>query len=368
MIDKNYIIEGLQDIYNLCDKNGIELTFFELVTMLCFNYFKDNKIDIGVLEVGLGGSLDSTNIINPLLSIITSIGMDHMESLGYTQREIALNKAGIIKYKRPSLIGPDCYPREVFTETANQMNSDLFICERVNNKEFWDFTQENNLIVLKSIEILKKYYPSIFDKIDRSSIEYGLTKSQPCRREDVFEILGKENVSKILNRNLSKVKKIILDVGHNGHGLEKLFNYLRQKYKTNFLRVICGFSSGKDKEELFKIISSNADKIYFVSNQHPRLTTYENLIQELKTFLLNYSYENDLFYDFSSEKNLNGSIPATIIQAIDDSLLNKYSKDDEEIILICGSFFIMSDARKLLGYEEETDPYILNELNVTKFI
>jgi folylpolyglutamate synthase/dihydropteroate synthase len=75
-----------------------------------------------------------------------------------------------------------------------------------------------------------------------------------------------------------------------------------------------------------------------------------------------------LFYDFSSEKNLNGSIPATIIQAIDDSLLNKYSKDDEEIILICGSFFIMSDARKLLGYEEETDPYILNELNVTKFI
>ncbi len=83
--------------------------------MLCFKYFEENKIDYGIIETGLGGRLDTTNIIkNPIISIITSIGYDHMSILGNTLDKIAYEKSGIIKYKCPVIIGPNCKPFEIF--------------------------------------------------------------------------------------------------------------------------------------------------------------------------------------------------------------------------------------------------------------
>jgi dihydrofolate synthase/folylpolyglutamate synthase len=358
MIEKEYVSEELERIYDTIDKNNVDLSYFELVTLLCFNYFRDNKIDIGVLEVGLGGLLDATNVVDPMLSIITSIGMDHMDSLGYTKESIAWNKAGIIKPNRPSIIGTDCLPREVFIKKADEVKSELFQLEESNNQIIKDFEKENNSIIIKSIEILKKYYPNYFTKITEENIKFGLNQNQPCRLENVFDTINKNTLSKLLNKDLSKIEKIYLDVGHNSHALEKVLSSLKDSHIKYKLRVICGFSSNKDKSEMLKIIFSYADKVHLVSSNHPRITTYDDLVKEVNDILLNFDYDRRLI---GWNKYSNGNINRTILDAIDEC------NETDEIILICGSFFIMKDVRKSLGYKDEEDPVELNEVNTIKF-
>jgi dihydrofolate synthase/folylpolyglutamate synthase len=106
------------DINYLMKRYDLKVTFFEFLTAMGFLHFSNEKCDVVVLETGLGGRFDSTNIINPLLSVITSIGHDHTETLGRTLEEIAYQKAGIIKPKVPVLLGPECQPVDVFYQEA----------------------------------------------------------------------------------------------------------------------------------------------------------------------------------------------------------------------------------------------------------
>lgn len=371
-IEKEYITEELERIYNICDKTDLDLTYFELVTLLSLNYFKDKNIDIGVMEVGLGGNLDATNVIDPLLSIITSIGMDHMDSLGYTQEEIAEKKSGIIKPGKPVVIGPDCYPRNVFIDRAAQCNSELYIVGANNylkKEDLFDFDAENKEITKYSINVLKKHYPELFNKITNETIQYGLQHQQPCRREDVFAKLGKENTLHFINTNFNrkinpetteKINKIILDVGHNQHGLDKLLSSLREKYPKCYFRIICGFSANKDKNEIIKTICSYADKVYIISPDHPRATKYKDLQKIIKDYLVNFNYDKNMIDDNKHQ----GNVTRNIIKAIEDCIS---SENKEEIIVICGSFFLMGEARKTFGYADELDPYELNELNPVSF-
>jgi dihydrofolate synthase/folylpolyglutamate synthase len=371
-IEKEYITEELERIYDVIDKNEVDLSYFEIVTLLCFNFFRDNKVDIGVMEVGLGGNLDATNVIDPLLSIITSIGMDHMGSLGHTQKEIAEKKAGIIKHNKPAIIGSDCNPIEVFFNRCRETNSPLYMCERKEFTDiFIDYDKENSDIVTKAVEVLKRHYPTRFDSITQEILNYGLQQKQPCRKEYVYEVLGKEILINHLSSKYDiklnkKLKHILLDVGHNTHGIEKLIYNLRQDNPKSFIRVVCGFSANKDKNEILRIISSNSDLIYFVSAKHPRATIYSDLLEELETFLLNYNYDKSLFRDLDYEhrKRNKGDVKKVILQAFEDS---NQSDNREEILLICGSFYLMNEARDTLGYIEEKDPLELNEMNVIKF-
>jgi dihydrofolate synthase/folylpolyglutamate synthase len=367
-IGKEYITEELQRIYSVIDRSNLDLSYFELVTLLCFNFFRDNKVDIGVMEVGLGGNLDATNVIHPMMSIITSIGMDHMDSLGYTQKEIAEKKSGIIKANKPVIIGPDCRPLEVFVNKCKETNSPLYICPRTDYEDiFVDYERENSNIVSKAIEVLRQTYPAKFNKVTLEAINYGLKQKQPCRKEYVFDILGRNFLTNHLKVNYdlslnTKIKEIILDVAHNSHGLEKLLYNLRQENPKSFIRVICGFSANKDKSDIFRIIGSYSDLVYLVAAQHPRATPYEELCEELETFLLNHNYDKDrLFRDLDNEYRRTKQV---ILKALEESSL---SKNKEELILICGSFYFMSEARDTLGYSEEKDPVELNEINPIKF-
>jgi dihydrofolate synthase/folylpolyglutamate synthase len=385
-IDKEYVTLELEKIYKVLEQNNCELTYFEIVTLLCFNYYRDMKIDIGVIEVGIGGNLDATNIFDPLLSIITSIGMDHMDSLGYTLKEIAEKKAGIIKYKKPSLIGIDCNPIEVFIDRAKEVESDIYSCsdqglENLNKfkndpKSYYDskkiltkdnfdvnYEKENNNTVKFAIQILKEYYYEIFGKITEDDIKYGLLQKQPCRKEDVFEQIPKEIISKIFkNSKFNLVNKIFLDVAHNAHAMAKLLPQIREEFPKCKIHLICGFSSSKDKDEMFKIICSYADKIYLTAPlKHPRTTSYETLKNELQTWLLNFKYDIQMFPDLNNNmKSYKGEVKEAIEKCINEV-------EDETIIIVCGTFFIMKDARKTFGYDEEEDPVELNEINPTKF-
>ena len=158
-IEKEFITDHLESLYKILDKTGVELTYFEIVTLLSLLYFKEKKIDIGIIEVGLGGNLDATNIIDPLISVITSIGLDHTDSLGYTQKEIAEKKSGIIKMNKPVVIGPDCFPKEVFITKAEETNSEIH-CVEYDYKMTTDFEYENNAIYRKVIEVVNKKYSS----------------------------------------------------------------------------------------------------------------------------------------------------------------------------------------------------------------
>lgn len=381
LIEKEFITDELENIFEILDLKCVELTYFEIVTLLSLIYFKNNNIDIGIIEVGLGGNLDATNIIDPLVSVITSIGLDHTDSLGFTQDEIAEKKAGIIKENRPVVLGPDCFPLEVFLKRAKEIESEVFTVDYSNsNKISLDFDNENNEIVKKVIEVINSKYGNLFN-ISQESLELGLKSKQPCRKEDVYESVGKDVIKvkmvELFEKHNETLKnhysddqlqefqkrlesniplKIYLDVGHNPHGLEKLFNSLKNEYPSANIKTVCGFSSHKDIGENIKTISSYSQKIYLISAKHPRAMRYEELSNVVQDTMNNFIYEKNIIYENEWTK---GKVALNLLCCFIDSVIS----DKKEIILICGSFFIMSEARTSLGYLEERDPIELIEFD-----
>ena len=381
LIEKEFVSDELENIFEILDLKDVELTYFEIVTLLSLIYFKNNNIDIGIIEVGLGGNLDATNIIDPLVSVITSIGLDHTDSLGFTQDEIAEKKAGIIKKNRPVVLGPDCYPIEVFLNKSKENESEVFMVDYSNsNKISLDFENENNEIVKKVVEVVNNKYGNLFN-VSHESVLIGLKSKQPCRKEDVYESVGKDvikaKVKELFEKHHEALKsnytedqlehfqkkidsncplKIYLDVGHNPHGLEKLFNSLKNEFPGGNIKSVCGFSSHKDIGENIKTIASFSQKIYLISPKHPRAMPYEELRSVIHDTMHNFVCEKSLIYENEWTK---GKVSLNVLCSFIDSVLS----DQQEIIVICGSFFLMSEARNSLGYLEDRDPIELNEFD-----
>jgi len=444
-IPKEKIVEILSFLFEITIKKNIILTYFEYVTLLCFLYFNENNIDIAIMEVGLGGNLDSTNVINPLLSVITSIGIDHTDSLGFTQEEIAERKAGIIKPNVPCIIGPDSFPRKVFIENAIRNNSKIYIldnCDIDNSKKeflgkilnsnsdknliniisysnsesnkfkivsefknnIFDFELENSIIARHVIEIFNENYPNFYQDSSKSNsldsennevisknnlkneenIIKGINTRQPCRKEDVFQIQGREKVEKKINENIEKlflnkysiqnnkhenfdlmniqnlkfklkvdfsqkykktrIKNIFLDVGHNSHGLEKLLYSIRINNPNTFIRVVAGFSTGKDQKEIIKIICYYADKIYLGSADHQRAIPYNILLERVKDLINDYNIDDKIFSYFDDEKEFYFKL-FTIKNKLEknekDDSFPVQNMNDELNQLIEGRFFII---------------------------
>jgi len=135
MISEKEIVQYLSEIIKSENKFGCILSFFDITTLACFLYYADQKIDIALMETGIGGLHDSTNIVNPIISVITSIGEDHKDTLGNTLNEIAEVKAGIIKLNRPCVVGRDL-PIEIFKKKCQEMKSDIFQAEESSKNSF----------------------------------------------------------------------------------------------------------------------------------------------------------------------------------------------------------------------------------------
>ena len=243
-------------------------SFFEITTAMAFLYFKEKNVDYAVLEVGLGGRLDATNFVTPLVSVITNVELEHTELLGNTIEKIAFEKAGIIKNNIPVVTGAKRKALNVIRKIAKQRNAPLYSSRKYKNVKFkhlnGTFQQENKDIALTAIGILKKYY-SI--KINQKQINTGIKKTKwPCRLEFVS-------------------KNVLVDIAHNPAGMEILREELKiikkQKNIKNFIFVF-GVQKDKDIEAILKIINPLISTIIFTKSKNEKAAKPKKLLDIFK--------------------------------------------------------------------------------------
>lgn len=333
-ISKGYIVDFVT--YNKHNFEPIQPSFFELTMTMAFKYFADNKVDVAIIEVGLGGRLDSTNIITPDLSVITNISKDHTQFLGDTLEKIAVEKAGIIKKDIPVIIGEASDTiRKVFESTAERVGAPIIFAEdehmiksHVPTASGWLFDTrrfdqikgqlmgyaqvKNAATVLVAIRELQKIGYSINTKAIREGFTY------------VCEITGLMGRWQILQTN----PKIICDTAHNIGGMQYIVEQLaNERYEK--LHFILGMVNDKDISSVLQILPKNA--IYYF--------TKANIPRSLD--------ENDLAKQ-AHEKSLEGETYSTVKEAIQAAKKEASTKD---LIFIGGSNFVVADALEYLKIE-----------------
>lgn len=258
-ISKEYVCQFTEDAQYLIETH--HPSFFELTSMMALKYFKDEQVDIAIIEVGLGGRLDSTNIITPILSIITNISLDHTQYLGDTLSKIAYEKAGIIKAQTPIIIGQvgNSEVKHVFLTQAMEVDAPILFSEEQSilseiklTEEGYLYTtiwgeihgvlsgeaqKENTRTILSALRELKKTLNIPFEAIQKGF-------------SDVTTLTG------LLGRwqTLSERPKIICDTGHNEAGIRTILTQLhRESRKYENIYVILGMASDKDVQSILKL-------------------------------------------------------------------------------------------------------------------
>lgn len=234
-----------------------QLSFFEMSVGLAFQYFHREKVDVAVIEVGLGGRLDSTNIINPLLSVITNIGLDHTHMLGNTLAEIAYEKAGIIKRDIPVVIGENqVETRNVFKQVASKNNARIIFAEDLHIQKFTSdltgsYQIKNVQTVVTAFELLKRDF-----KVSEAHLRNGLLKVKINTG-----LRGRWDI-------LQYAPKVICDTAHNAEGLiYTLRQLLQEEYEQ--LHIVFGVVNDKDLEKILPLFPKHA-KYYFCKPDVPR--------------------------------------------------------------------------------------------------
>ncbi|WP_185877771.1 bifunctional folylpolyglutamate synthase/dihydrofolate synthase [Blattabacterium cuenoti] len=321
-IDKSFVVDFIKQNKSFLEKESI--SFFEMNTAMAFQYFREKKIDIAVIEVGMGGRLDSTNIINPIISIITNISIDHSESLGDNELKIAFEKAGIIKKTVPVVIGEDISDivKKFFFKFSLKNNSPIYFFLKKNfksikiNNNFFDkiiYQNINKNLVLYTIDILnKKNF-----LISNNSINKGLIN---IKKNTNFK--GRWSIIK------KKYPKIICDIAHNKNGI-KMVNLQLKKESYENLHLVLGFVKDKKVSSFIKFFPHDS---YYYFCQPSIERKYD--INKLKILIKKIFIKNEKFNFFYSVKSAFFSA-------------KKLSKKND-LILICGSTFIVYEIFKLL--------------------
>jgi len=333
LIPKEYVYDFLCRWEKTFDE--YELSFFEITTCLAFKWFEDENVDVAVIEVGLGGRLDSTNIIHPDLSIITSIGKDHCAYLGNTLEEIAAEKAGIMKKDVPTIIGetlPETEP--VFLEKAK---GPIIFAEKV-NPTLWDRKDE----ILSNMDLRGKYQEknlrTVLCAIDilRDIPFYQCLDNQ----EDIVYAL--ENTASIMDfhgrwERISKNPDIICDIGHNAPALKYNFSQLKEyidKGVYSSLIIIYGIMADKDLDAILPLMPQNAIWILTTAGTSRSLPS-----KELKK-------KFDLYFgeDFISYKTDSVAEAIELAHSLIINELPHTGYGDNPLIYIGGSTFVVSEA------------------------
>ena len=304
--DKEFVYHFIQKLKNL--PGEIRPSFFEFTTIMAFEYFYQQKVDYAIIEVGLGGRLDSTNIIKPLVSAITNVQLDHQNILGDTIAQIAVEKAGIIKENTPIISGDENdLVKKIIKEKAEKLHSKFLdatlIKTDLRSDLLGNYQEKNIRVVLALVNELQK----LGLKISEKNIETGLM-----------------NVHKNTNFigrwfQFSDNPLTICDTAHNQAGLEMVFSQLNEIPK--FKHIVLGFVNDKKIDEVLRILPENAT-YYFVKpsiNRGRNPLEYEELLKKSK---INYK----IFQDVNS-----GYLSA------------KQNVRDSEMIFIGGSNFVVGE-------------------------
>lgn len=287
------------------------LSFFEMSVGLAFDYFAKEKVDIAIIEVGLGGRLDATNIITPLLSVITNIGLDHIQFLGNTLELIAFEKAGIIKHKIPVIIGE--YTPEtklVFLGKAKENNSAIYFAADLITENFpsdliGDYQIHNKKTVLQTFKILnqgKEYH------VTTGNIQSGLL--------NVVKNTGLQGRW----QQLGVSPKVICDTAHNKNGLEIVLKQI-QKQTFDTLHIVLGVVNDKDLDKILPLFPKKAI-YYFCKPNLPRGLEATILKEKAETF------------------NLQGEVYNSVSDAYKQAKENALKSD---FIYIGGSTFVVAE-------------------------
>ena len=247
----------------------LEPSCFEMTTALAFYYFAEQKVDVAVIEVGLGGRLDATNVLSPLLSVITNISLEHTQMLGDSIAKIAAEKAGIIKYKTPVVIGefnPESFP--VFEDLANQKDAPLFLAE--DNYSFNGDFDDLNVIDVLGNTLYEHIQMPLHGEYQLKNLKTFLQATEvieelwPAEKDVVPQAIrnmvsntGFQGRWQILRRE----PLTICDVGHNPGGLALTMKQLAQ-YPCRQLRMVFGMVNDKDIDKAVSLLPKNA--LYYV--------------------------------------------------------------------------------------------------------
>jgi dihydrofolate synthase/folylpolyglutamate synthase len=306
-ISKNYVHQFVLEHKQFFETT--ELSFFEMTVGLAFQYFSDKKVDIAIIEVGMGGRLDATNIITPLLSIITNIGKDHTAFLGDTLEKIAFEKAGIIKQNIPVVIGEyTIQTKPVFLEVASKNKSEIYFAQDINHPDYpcgllGDYQIKNKKTVIEVFRNLKSNF-----KISEENIKNGIA--------NVVLNTHLQGRWQILQEN----PKVICDTAHNAHGLELVINQLK-KETYNQLHIVLGVVNDKDLDSILPLFPKNTN-YYFCKPINERGLNASKLQEKAKTY------------------QLSGNTYTSVSKAYKAALKKSSDKD---LIFIGGSNFVVSE-------------------------
>jgi len=288
-ITEEFVCEFIEKHINFLKEN--KLSFFEMTVGLAFEYFKKEKIDIAIIEVGLGGRLDSTNIITPLISVITNIGKDHVQLLGNTLEAIANEKAGIIKKDIPVVIGEYiAETKPVFLAKANEMESEIYFASETISDVYpsdlkGNYQISNKKTAVQTLRILNSI-PGF--EVSEAAIKKGFL--------NVVKNTGLQGRWQQLN----SAPKTICDTAHNQHGLEIVINQIKTE-QFDTLHFVFGVVNDKDLDEILPLFPKNAI-YYFCKPNMPRGLDAKILEQKSQEFGLNGKVYNSVSEAYTSAK------------------------------------------------------------------
>jgi dihydrofolate synthase/folylpolyglutamate synthase len=308
MINEKFVVDFVAKNKSFFEDNS--LSFFEMSVGMAFDFFVQEQVDIAVVEVGLGGRLDSTNILSPEVSVITNIGLDHTQFLGTTLESIAGEKAGIIKSNTPIVIGETQLEIEnVFIEKASKEQAPLYFADQL-IKEIYPFSLKgeyqikNIRTVLQIIDILNngKFV------ISKEAVQLGLLKiKENTGLRGRWEVLGSS-------------PKIICDTAHNKNGLCLVFKQLLNE-KFQDLHIVLGMVNDKDIGSLIEFFPKGA-KYYFCKPNIPR------------------GLEATQLAEVFIENGFSGCVYLSVNEAL---IAAKQSASQDDVIYVGGSTFVVAE-------------------------
>ena len=338
-ISRNFVMKWVAD-YQKKELPGMQPSFFELTTAMAFDYFAWRNVNIAIIETGLGGRLDSSNIITPEVSVITNIGMDHQQFLGNTIEEITLEKAGIIKHGQPVVVGhADGIVRKVIESEAKRMYSSITFAQDqpevtssrhvngllqlttenygiINCELTGDYQVENANTVLITLDILKRLKYRIKDKAVQDGFEHVIENTG---------LMGRW--MKIGDKPLT-----ICDSAHNPPAMEKAMRQLRRQPHEQ-IHMVVGFMADKDITTMLRLMPAEAT-FYFTQANNSRSLTAKNLLKLAR----------EAGHDGKTYSHVTDALNAARAQA-----------GEEDVIYIGGSMYILAELLKAINYDDHLD-------------
>jgi dihydrofolate synthase/folylpolyglutamate synthase len=332
MIKKSFVVDFVERIRPLSET--IDPSFFEVTVAMAFEYFAIEKVDIAIIEVGLGGRLDSTNIIHPELSIITNIGFDHMNLLGNTLPAIAFEKAGIIKKDTPVVIGehhPETAP--VFEQRAGEDHAPITFADQQRFISDWDYQRHHLTAGVSRSPTAddKEFYtldlPGIYQTRNLLTVLEAVHRLRAggWKLEQAAVHKGLQHVKKLTGLHgrwelVHEHPDVILDVAHNVDGMRQLVRQIEFSDHEE-LHIVLGMVGDKDIDQALSLLPSTA-YYYFTRAAIPRALPEDELSEKARS------------------KGLEGKTYPSVAEALNAAKAHARTRD---LILVCGSVFVVGE-------------------------